>query len=231
MFDLSIVIIWNKAKEHYLEKCLQTLPEFAEVVLVECRQNEQTGLFDTVKEKNVTRSIWCYDNWDFSEARNQAQTLATGKWILMLDSDERLLINQHDQLLDFVKNAPDEIGGGLLTIASHTTALLDEQGYPRIEVVHHIRLYRNDERLRWWGAVHNVIDTEFSKCNYKVVWTPIWIHHVGYEITKNELFERTKMVISKIWEHPEYREFPYYWNYLISNCKLYEQLEGELKCQ
>jgi glycosyltransferase involved in cell wall biosynthesis len=225
MFDLSIVIIWNKEKEHYLEKCLMTLPEFAEVVLVECRKDSNIGMKDISKEGRFTRAIWNYTEWDYSNARNQAKTLATGTWILMLDSDERLLINQHSQLKEFVeRNDNQNTGGAFVTIISQIPALIENQ-FPKCEVVKAVRLFKNISIFQYKYPVHETIKDSISLLRYEFEWTPLIIHHVGYEVSKDDFINRMNNNINIIWSHPELKNNERYQQYLMVNCATKAQLE------
>ncbi len=85
--DISVVINVRNEAEH-LEKCLKSIKDFAdEIIVVDMKSTD--GSLDIAKKNKA--KVFNYKPMKFVEpARNFALSKATGKWILLLDPDEYL---------------------------------------------------------------------------------------------------------------------------------------------
>jgi GT2 family glycosyltransferase/glycosyltransferase involved in cell wall biosynthesis/tetratricopeptide (TPR) repeat protein len=92
---LSVCLI-VKNEENFLGKCLESIKDLAAQIVV-----ADTGSLDRSVEiaksygAEVISFPWCND---FSAARNAALEAATGDWVLILDADEELPLEQHGRL-------------------------------------------------------------------------------------------------------------------------------------
>ncbi len=110
---------------------------------------------------------------DFAAARNYGLDAATGDWILYIDADERL-----------VDTSPESLREGLEDDGAYAARLWFQptvNGTPYREY----RLFRNDPRLRFKGAMHETIRPDLDALEQalgaKTIDSPAAIVHLGYE--------------------------------------------------
>jgi len=92
---LSVAIICRD-NEDTIERCLQSV-QGAEIVVVDTGSKDKTKEIAS-KYSQVHDFVWCDD---FSKARNFAIEKCTGDWILILDSDEWVDL---DEVMDAIKD-------------------------------------------------------------------------------------------------------------------------------
>jgi hypothetical protein len=160
-----------KDESQFIDDCLASLVgKVDQIVLVD------TGSRDDTLEKARKFSVeiyhfaWCDD---FSTARNFAIDQATGAWILYIDADERFEV-------------PDP---------SHVEAVLADDSkvawnlrfHPRLGWTPYAepRLFRNDPRIRFQGAIHESMQQGIKnvmRADGKETGTcELALQHVGYE--------------------------------------------------
>lgn len=83
--DLSIVII-TLNEEANLPECLGSLPEGAEVIIVDSHSTDAT--VDIAQSRGAKVQLRVFDSYD--QQKNYAMSLATKSWILSIDADEVL---------------------------------------------------------------------------------------------------------------------------------------------
>jgi GT2 family glycosyltransferase/predicted Zn-dependent protease len=94
--SLSVCLI-VKNEEQFIAQCLKSVRNLAQqIVVVDTGSTDRT--LEIAKEfgAEIHSFAWCDD---FSAARNAALEHATGDWILALDADEELPVEQHAKLL------------------------------------------------------------------------------------------------------------------------------------
>ena len=142
---ISALII-AKNEEAVIERCLNSLMEFDEVILVDTGSKDTTphlaGLFSNVRV--------FHDPWkdDFSAARNFALDQATGDWCMQIDADHVL------------KTEADAIRG--------LCALAEREGHDVLSIQlthegsgHQHRgawLFKRTPDVRWVGRIHEVLN-------------------------------------------------------------------------
>ena len=101
--DLSVIIVnWNTKK--LLEDCLRSIFKFTkdvgfEIIIVD--NGSEDGSQTMVKKKfPQVKLIPNKDNMGFAKANNQGIKLATGKYILLLNSDTYLIENSFKKLVE-----------------------------------------------------------------------------------------------------------------------------------
>ena len=146
------MIVKNESES--IETCLKSIQGVDEIVIVD------TGSEDNTVEicKQYTDKVYTDYKWndDFSEARNESLKHCTTDFVLIIDADEILdcSIDAIRLMLKFmVKNVEGhEIRYFGMTFSVNTQA----------EIVESIRIIRRDERIKWSGAVHNMLTFEDS---------------------------------------------------------------------
>jgi glycosyltransferase involved in cell wall biosynthesis/Flp pilus assembly protein TadD len=141
---LSVCLI-VKNEEQFLAPCLQSIQSIAsEIIVVDTGSTDRTIEIAREFGAQVHSFVWCDD---FSAARNAALEHATGDWVLMLDADEQLPPQQHDNLRrDFKK--PGILG---LRIP------LQNIGAEAEGVAYVPRLFRNAPGLFYVSRIHEQV--------------------------------------------------------------------------
>lgn len=82
------MIVKNEARD--LERCLSSAaPHVDEIIVVDTGSTDETVAIARQFGAKVSHFEWCND---FAAARNASLAEATGKWILVLDADEELVV-------------------------------------------------------------------------------------------------------------------------------------------
>jgi tetratricopeptide (TPR) repeat protein len=153
-----------------------------------------TGSTDGTKEIAAALGAKVFDfPWtdDFSSARNFSLSRATGDWILVIDADETISPRDHERLRDLILKSPAGTGGYDLTTrnyvveantagwAANDGSYRDEEAgtgwYPNRKV----RLFRNDPRIRFSGAVHELVEQSMRVAGLTIAACDVPVHHTG----------------------------------------------------
>ena len=175
---LSVVTIYRNEDTHFLDGLGACLPKETEWLLCKTTENVTTMPKAIITGASVIDDItvkyfdWHYkiDNFSFSKAKNAVISQCNTEWVLVLDSDDRI-IRDFTDILNMIKNAPDDVGGfGLNVISSF--------GNGTIKTSNQIRLFRKQFKYRY--RVHEQIEEVILESGSKVLKTTIPIFHLGY---------------------------------------------------
>jgi glycosyltransferase involved in cell wall biosynthesis len=155
MNKLSVVMI-VKNEEAVLDKCLESVKEADEIVILD------TGSEDKTKEIALKYTDKFFENeykWndDFAEARNYAKNKATGDWILSIDADETL----EEGGIQKIRKAIEETKFNSVDVIM--TCNTNRFFYPRI--------FKNIPELFWKGAIHECINKSDQNREYDITIT------------------------------------------------------------
>jgi len=232
---LSVVILYTEKETEQFKRAIQTIPEWAEVCSVfsvhrsKCKLNydnaaqelasikqmrEYHGLEGIKKQGNHTTAIyrWSGDDFHFGNARNIAQQLATGEFILFLDADEQIPINEHGKLKDIIAEMKEKgYDGARVNIVSLHKE--DGQFIPEKPSVM-TRLVKN-KGYKFIGACHERIDMSIERYGGKVYSSNLILLHDGYEMELQDLKKKMRRNIrSALLEPKLIKEFGYHYNML-----------------
>jgi tetratricopeptide (TPR) repeat protein len=130
-------------EEHHLDACLSSLRGVVdEIVIVDTGSVDKSVEIAHAHGAVVHRRPW---SGDFSSARNFALENARGRWILYIDADEQLQPVARDSIAALLSDA-DEAGFRVLL-----------QPDPNWTAYREYRLWRNDERIRFEGVIHEKV--------------------------------------------------------------------------
>src|SRR5579884_1711515 len=162
-----------KNEERFLEQCLRSVAGIVDEINI-----VDTGSTDRTVE--IARSFGArveHREWrnDFGWARNESLKMATKRWIFQLDADEELLPESKSALL-LLKNAPAYNMGVWLRCVNASDK------YRGGGNVSHaiVRLFPNNERIRFRGAIHEFPSLDDAPVGLPGVTAPIKILHHGY---------------------------------------------------
>ncbi len=162
-----------KDEERFLPQCLASIKDYVDEIIV-----ADTGSSDRTIE--IARSFGATvieRPWrnDFSWARNESLALATKRWILFMDADEELMESSRSQLLA-LKDLPAHEMALWVRIYNRTD---DYRGSG--DVSHAlIRIFPNDERIRFRGSIHEYPALTGAVNSIEAVASDIAIVHHGY---------------------------------------------------
>jgi glycosyltransferase involved in cell wall biosynthesis len=144
---LSVSMI-VKNESSCLEKCLNTVKEADEIVIVDTGSEDNT--IDIAKK--FTDKVYSGEEYlwrdDFAFHRNQSLNLCTGDWILIIDADEYLEPNGIEKIRNLLKSVKKDTVYFKI-IASNNDNIIHNS----------IRLFKNNKKTFWKGRVHNYLNT------------------------------------------------------------------------
>lgn len=184
--SLSVCMIVKDGEEAF-GKALDSVKGLADeiVVVVDKGCSGKTKGIATERGASVHEFTWCDD---FSAARNESLKHVTKDWILVLDADEELPKKHHDDVRKLME-AKDAAGYKLLQINFTDDSSLEGwkpvqdagEGKPKgFFATRVVRLFRNDERYRFEGIVHELVEPSIRRAGGKVLPADVPIYNFGY---------------------------------------------------
>lgn len=174
---LSVTIIVRN-EEKRLAKCLDSVKDIAdEIVLLDTGSDDDTLQIAENFGCRIYETIW---NDNFADMRNIALSKAIGEFILYIDADE-ILINPNE-IKKTLNSVDRETGGWLVDVQS-----VSESKQVNSFSNYQVRLFRNHDKIRFEGAIHEQIVHSIKKIGLKINKSAIVIKHFGYNLNKTEL--------------------------------------------
>jgi tetratricopeptide (TPR) repeat protein len=155
-------------------------PWVDEMVVVDTGSRDDTPAIAAACGARIGHFAWCDD---FAAARNESLSLATGDWVFWMDSDDTIdaANGQALRALADTDHPPARLGFILQVqcpvpegASDHASAI----------VVDHVKLLRNDPRLRFTGRIHEQILPAIRHLGGEVDWTSIVVQHSGSDQTE-----------------------------------------------
>jgi len=189
MVKISGFII-AKNEEKHISRALGSLQGICdEIVLVD------TGSTDKTKEiaQKVTDKIYDFE-WidDFSAARNFALNKCTGDWVVFIDADDEIMLNDQRKVVDLIQNADKETLGFFVNYL-----------YSRTKFQLTPRIFRNDQGFEFRMPIHEYLDVpkeQFKK--FKVKRDVFIIHHKKFEDMDSTLERNIRILKANIEKDP-----------------------------
>jgi glycosyltransferase involved in cell wall biosynthesis len=194
---LSFCILYHDDDEQYLQGNLDSIPEGQEIILVKTTPTKEVIYqFPIIKPLQVIegnpvkhheylyykdiKSPYDYKNntFNFADARNKAASMASGRFIVSLDADERISIEKDE--IEALEKLPESVGG--IQVSLHSYA--NEPDPVRITRPL-LRIYMNG--LQYIHRCHEQILPAIQSENLQVVDTSILIKHIGYQATEKHV--------------------------------------------
>jgi glycosyltransferase involved in cell wall biosynthesis/predicted Zn-dependent protease len=163
-----------KNEEDNLRPCLQSVADLVDEMIV-----VDTGSTDGTKEIAADLGARVFDfPWQdsFSAARNESLRHATGDWIFWLDADDRVDEENRGKLKQLFANLTK--GNAAYSMKC---LCLPEGPASAATVVDHVRLFRNDPRIRWQYRVHEQILPAIRQSGGDARQVDVTIQHTGYQ--------------------------------------------------
>jgi len=141
-----------KDEERLLDKFLNFIKDYVDEIII-----VDTDSKDNSKEiaKKYTSKVYDFRwNDDFSEARNFSISKATKDWILVLDPDEEISINDLKKIKEIISEGKYN-GYRLIQETYFNDEKIGTRGI--------CRLFRNDERIRFEYNIHETVKNSVGK--------------------------------------------------------------------
>lgn len=227
LLSLSMIV---KNEENFLEGCLESVRGIVdEIVIVDTGSTDRT--IEIAKRYNAKIH---YFEWidDFAAARNEALKHCTSKWILYLDADERLKVQEKDTLRNYLLSLSDEIGGVNCIIESEHSKLdgnseIHRGGYPR--------LFRNlgYPKIQFRGRVHEQISPSILENGKTFINSDIVIEHLGYnrerEVMEQKIKRNYTLLLQHVKEEPTNGYAWYQLGQTLAQMKLIKEAENAIR--
>lgn len=167
---LSVCMI-VRDEEKVLRRCLDSLPrDVDELVIVDTGSTDATKAIAAEYTDKVYSFAW---TGSFSDARNYAQSRASGEWILVLDADEFIDEGELQRAIAELKELPPEVDA-LRTLIYNFTGERGES----LAQHESLRLYRNRPYIRFIRRIHEQLKKESGEL--VIGKSSLVIYHSGY---------------------------------------------------
>ncbi len=165
------MIVRNEEKN--LAGCLGPLRDVVDEIVV-----VDTGSSDKTRQLAESLGARVFDlPWpdSFAAARNESIKHAVGEWIFWMDADDRIDAENLAKLKELFGRLPKENVAFVMKCLCVARAPGETA-----TAVDHIRLFRNDPRIRWKYRVHEQILPAVKCSGGSSEWSDVVIRHVGY---------------------------------------------------
>jgi glycosyltransferase involved in cell wall biosynthesis len=210
----AALIVRNE--ERYLSECLQLLRACVDEIVVVDTGSEDASIDIAVNAGAVV----LHRKWDnnFAAARNAALDAVTCDWVLYIDADERLRLPRGGTVADYL----------IASAIAANVRLRPKTGYTRYREP---RLFRNDRRLRFTGAIHETIVHTLGEIslreNLPIIQSDVEIDHLGYDEDQSEKHARNLPLLQASVRTTPHRI--YYWYHLAETLAALGRTEEALE--
>lgn len=170
-----------KDEEKNLERCLDSLVLLrekieAELIIIDTGSSDRSPSI----AKRYTDKVYFHKwNNNFSEMRNISIRYAIGEWILIIDADEEL--KSCEEIIEFLSSTENKSYNSATILCKN---VMGDFEYNTIFLITY-RLFRNNGRFYYKGAVHNIPVFDLPTKNLKDT-----LYHYGYITTDKELIDK-----------------------------------------
>jgi tetratricopeptide (TPR) repeat protein len=178
-----------KDEEKRLARCLESVKGVVnEIVIVDTGSLDRTGEIARIFGSRVYACEW---QGDFSLARNLSLSNANGDWIFILDADEVVADRDHDELRKIARDSDAGPAAYSFLTRNYTDDAgtegwrINDNEYPSEQAgdgwnpSEKVRMFPNDERIRFENAVHELVEPSLRRIGIPLKKCPIPIHHYG----------------------------------------------------
>jgi glycosyltransferase involved in cell wall biosynthesis len=197
----AAIIVKNEAE--HLQRCLNSIKDFCdEIIVVDTGSTDNTVEIATAFATKVLHKEW---KQDFAASRNFALDAVTAEWVLYIDADEELVMDDIVALRQQVADAENVMAFGLrMHTQANWTPYLD------------YRMWRHRDDIRFYGEIHETtmdgIMRVGQETNRSLEPIDISIMHHGYEGDLTAKHQRNLPLLqAELKLHPEKINL---WNHL-----------------
>ena len=178
-----------KNEEEFLAQCLASVKSIVdEMVIVDTGSTDRTKDIATVFGARVLDYEW---TGDFAAARNYSISNARGDWILIMDADEVISLEDHENFRKLTAKKPRRLEAYSIVTRNYCQKaniigwnpndgryLHEERGSGWLPS-EKVRLFTNNAEIKFEGAVHEMVDPFLKRRGIKIGKIVIPIHHYG----------------------------------------------------
>src|SRR5271169_6342956 len=158
LISLAMIV---RDESKFLPGCLASVRGVAdEIVVVDTGSKDDTVAIASAHGCRVVHFPW---RDDFASARNESLRRCSGRWVLMLDADERLAPGQEEALRACCGDG--SASAYMLQVRSRSTLPTGVA----VHVMPYARLFRNDRAFRFEGTIHEQITPSIGRAGGKIV--------------------------------------------------------------
>lgn len=199
--SLSMIV---KNEEKVLQRCLESVKDVVdEIIIVDTGSTDKTEKLALQYVDQVYKFEWTNS---FSDARNFAQSKASGEWILVMDADEYVDSNNLREVIEDLKDRNQELDAFEVKIFNFT-------GTYGERIVQHksIRIYKNTPSVCYERAVHEQVikkDEELIVGSSNLI-----LYHSGYlskTVKEKDKSKRNTALIEQEMQASGQRAFDYF---------------------
>jgi glycosyltransferase involved in cell wall biosynthesis len=211
---ISVCLI-TKNEEKNIERCLQSiLPLAYEIIVLDTGSTDRTKALTLALSLRERARVRFYETtWeeDFSKARNECISYATGDWIMMIDADE-ILTEESISKIPLLFEKYNNVENNLIFYFWNYNP--DNRGFS--QSYFKAALFRSHSGIRFTGSIHEIPtgpdDLATIEC------PDIIIQHLKTNISNEALATKTKkyinMLLSEINKNPDDSGNYYYYRHL-----------------
>ncbi len=160
-----------KNEEKYIAQCLKSAALLVdEIIIVDTGSTDNTLEIASEFQPKIFRHPW--EN-DFGKARNHSLAQATGDWILVLDADESLYMEDIQKLKDILKQT--KANG--VSLKFHN--FIDEGSEENYNTHMGVRIFKN-HCFHYQGAIHEQLMPINNTVAINIETTDVRVRHFGY---------------------------------------------------
>lgn len=204
---LSVCMI-SKNEEKNITRCVNSVKDVAdEVILVDTGSTDKT--VEIAKELGVKVLHHKWNN-DFSAARNVSIDAATQPWILFLDCDEEMKLDEIKAAKELInRNEPYE---------AYYLRLVNIIDGVEISDAIVLRMFKNKPEYRFRGKMHEQVINSIQNLHgiEAIGATPIQILHYGYDPQVSDTDKKSKRNLEILLSYDEKDKDGYYY-YVLGN--------------
>ncbi|MEW5796554.1 MAG: tetratricopeptide repeat protein [Candidatus Zixiibacteriota bacterium] len=182
----ACMIVRNE--EQLLAGCLESIRDWVdEIIVVDTGSTDRTIEIACQYGAKVLEQPWADD---FSAHRNSSIEQATSEWVLIIDADERMTLEDVPLLIDTMRSGhADLVSVGVYNVYG--------ENHERVTFANSIRMFKRESQLRYSRIVHNEL---VLPAGSRVVRTNARLTHLGYDLPPDKMkakFERSKRLLQK----------------------------------
>lgn len=164
-------IMMMKNEAHNLRRCLDSIKWVDEICIVDTGSTDDSIEIAREYGAKIMESPW---RDDFSFHRNQSASLASGDWLLLIDCDEQLFMDDPRRFKIFLSSLGDDINAVAIQMRDIITGR-------EPMIFNPVRVFRAG-KVKYEKAVHNEPVFEGPAPLYP----DAYFHHYGYDLTPEE---------------------------------------------
>ena len=171
---LSVCMI-VRDNEHMIRECLESIrPWVDEMIVVDTGSKDATPQIAESLGAKLFQFEWIDD---FSAARNVSLEHASGKWLFWMDSDDTISEECGRKLRALAdgQHASNTFG----YVMQVRCPAIGKNGIDEFTVVDHVKMFRNDPRVRFEGRIHEQVLMPIRRIGGEIAWTDIYVVHSG----------------------------------------------------